>query len=458
MSNRGNLAKNIFDPVPARTREHPLRNGFLLLALIGLAIYMALSHNIPLINGKPGYGLKADFRSVNQVSTQTPVRVHGVDVGIVDGIDPGPDPRRSSRISMRITDDGVTVHNDARAEIRWRTVLGGRMYIDLEPGSPRAPKLPDNGVIPIANTNNQAELDDVLQVYDGGTEQAQRDIFKGLGQGFSDPTTTKSAVAALPDLKTAGEGITPYLGTETGDLHKLVAATAVTVQALGTDTTKLQNFVAGARQTLQAPAVRRAELGQFLELSPSTLDSTRDTMNRIRTTLDHLDPLVTNLRPGVRELAPATNAAEPALRSAQSLLSEIRPLLTDLRPTFADLATVGDAGTPVLNGLKPTLRRVSGEIVPWLNETDPVTKIKNYTSVGGALSTLNNMAAEFDKIGFRLHVSTPAANNSVISLYIIQLQRSCEKAATNVIQRAACPALAKGMAYGQLGRPTEKTK
>ena len=35
--------RDITDPVSSRHREHPTRNGFILLALIGLAVYMAMA-------------------------------------------------------------------------------------------------------------------------------------------------------------------------------------------------------------------------------------------------------------------------------------------------------------------------------------------------------------------------------------------------------------------------------
>lgn len=447
--------RDVIDPVQSRTHERPLRNGIVLLGLIALAVYMAVAHDIPIINGKPGYPVRAEFASVNQVSDQTPVRVHGVDVGMVDRIGPGSDPLRSSQVTFRVTKPGLVVHRDARAQIRWRTVLGGRMYIDLDPGSPRSPKLGD-GVIGLSQTGNQTELDDVLQVYDGGTAQAQRDVFKGLGQGVADPAATRSAIGALPALRTVGRGVEPYTGTESGDLRRLVAATATTVQALGADPAGLQELVTGARQTLEATATRRAALGRFLEESPPSLDETLRTTTRVQTTLDHLDPLVRALRPGARRLAAAADAATPALTQLRALLVQLRPLLTDLRPTFGDLRTVGDTGTAVAEGLKPVVDRVNDVVLPFLAKTDHDTQVRNDTAIGATFSVLDMAAAEFDAIGHRLHLSTPAANNSVISLYFKQMQASCAKAATGAVQRAACPALARALTDATMGRGTHR--
>lgn len=450
MSSLGERWRDLIDPRQSLQREHPLRNGVVVLGLIALVVYMAVAHDIPLINGKPGYTVRAEFASVNQVSTNTPVRVNGVDVGKVDRIGAGDDPQRSSEVTLRITDGDITVRQDARAEIRWRTILGGRMYVDLQPGSPRSPEL-GGGTIPLARTNNQTELDDVLQVYDGGTDQAQRDVLRGLDRGFGDPQTTRGAIDALPDLDTVRRGLPPYSGTEKGDLRKLVAATAATAESLGADPRRLQGLVTGAQRTLSATAGRSSELAAFLRESPPALDSTLTTMRRVRTTLGHLDPTVEALRPGVRTLEPATDKATPALRQARALLRDLRPLLGDLRPAFGDLATVGRNGTPLIKELGPVVARVNDVVLPWLARTDKATQVRNATSIGATFSVLNMAAAEFDGVGYRLHLSTPAANNSVISLYSTQLRATCLRAARTAAQRAACPSLARALAYGQLG-------
>ena len=134
----GRLRKDLTRPghvAPAAAAD--AQRASILLALIALAVYMALSHNIPIINGKPGERLRADFAFANQVDARADARARRAasPVGSVDEVEAGPDPLRSSRVEMRITDEDLVIHEDARAEIRWRTLLGGNMYIDLEPGS-----------------------------------------------------------------------------------------------------------------------------------------------------------------------------------------------------------------------------------------------------------------------------------------------------------------------------------
>ena len=315
---------------------------------------------------------------------------------------------------MLITDSGLVVHSDASAAIRWRTVLGGPMYIDLNPGSPDAPS---SATVrsPSRARPSQTEFDDVLRIYNGGTDQAQRDMLKGLSQGFGAPRPTGTTIGALQDLTTIGQGLKPYGGTIPGDLSRLVANTAQTAQALGTNVTDLQTLVSSADQTLGAIDQQRVALGQMLPLSPGTLDSTEVTMNRIRTTLNHLDPLVNHLLPGAVQIAPASHALQPALDQARiRVLIDAQPLLHDARPTLSNLRAASIAGVPVLTALEPTLNRLNSSILPWLGQRDSDTRVINYESIGPTFSVLDKAGAEYDEAGYRLHLSTLLGTASLL--------------------------------------------
>ena len=301
-------------------------------------------------------------------------------------------------MKMQITNDDVVLHRDATAQVRWRTLLGGLMFIDIDPGSKSAPELGDNP-IPVTRTDTQVELDQVLQPYDGYTSQAQRNLFKGLRDTLADPDAVGRTIQTLsPAMDTIGKGLRPLRGRESDDLSKLVAATAETVEGLDS-IAEVRRLVTGGNQTLAITTARREELGELLELSPGSLDSTFTTMRRLRTTLDHLDPLAVRLRPGARALDPAARAATPALVQTEAFLREARPLLRAARPAFDGLRGASANGVPLMQGLKPTLERLDKELLPFLRETDPETRLKNYEAIGPFSATLASAAAETDAEG-----------------------------------------------------------
>lgn len=440
--------RQFLDPHPATARPHHVRNGLIVLIFLALASWAAIIDNIPIIGGESGQPVRAAFAFATDVNNTTPVRVDGVDVGTVQNVEPGSQPRRTSIVTMRITNGNVTVHSDATAAIRWRTVLGGNVYIDLHPGSPSAARLGD-GLIPAARTSSQVELDQVLQPLAPPTDGRLRATIMGLAQGFSDPDGIDRTIDALPALDTVAHGIQPLRGTETGDVRRLVSSTAKTVAALGSSTAQLQALVDGAQQTVQATDDRRQDLGQLLALSPATLEQTDTTMVRLRTTLGHLDPLVTKLQPGAREVAPAANAASPALGQLQSLLDEAVPLLRDARPTFVDLERASTAGVPLMRGLDPTLHRLQTNTIPWLDQTDSDTKLRTYEEIGPWFSSVDQ--GEFDAYGYRLRLSTPAGSNTVLTLAASNMASACRRTAPASRQKSQCGPLAKMLVFGMFG-------
>jgi virulence factor Mce-like protein len=415
------------DFIPAEHHTRPLISGLVVIGVVMFALVGAATRHIPL-TGKSGHPVRAEFAAADQVSKRTVVRVGGIEVGRVDKVQAGSTPTRTSLVTMRITNSHVKLHQDASAQIRWRTLLGGLMYIDLQPGSPSAPLLGD-APIPASQTSSQVELDQFLQPYTGTTAQAQRDLLKGLRYTFTDPQGVGRTLRTLPVLRTVGRGLKPLRGTESGDLRRLVAATAKTVQALD-DTAGLRDLVAGADRTLGVTEARRNELGQLLDLAPPSLDSTFTTMARLRTTLDHLDPLAARLRPGARALAPAAQATTPALRQTRALLREIRPLLRAAGPTFDALGGASRSGVPLMAQLDPTLTRLDGELLPYLRKRDSGTRLLNYEAIGPFWAALAMDAGEFDRAGYRIRFTVPFGPNSFISSPVASaMARACARSA-----------------------------
>lgn len=403
--------KNLLDPVQAHSVEHPLRTGSIFLTIAILIIVGAVIHKLPIIDSVGGYTVTADFAKTNDVNTRSPVRVGGVDVGIVTDVGPGPNPQRSSKVTMQITHSGVVVRSDASAAIRWRDLLGGTVYVDLNPGSSDAPKL--NGSIPASRTSSQVEFDDLTRIYNGNSSQAQRTMIAGTARALSAPTQIGTSIHALPDLNTVGAGLQPYGGVDAGDLSKLVANTAKTATALGASVSNLQSLVSGADATLAATDAQRVNLGEAMQLSPGTLESASVTAQRLRTTLADLDPLVTNLEPGVKEIAPMTQTLGPALTQANAVLDISQPLLRNAKPALVDLKAASIAGTPLLSGLQPTLTRLNSNILPWLDAPSPITGMLDYETIGPTFSALNSAGSGYDTAGYRIRaavlMSTPVA-------------------------------------------------
>jgi virulence factor Mce-like protein len=397
------------------TPHYSARAGAITVGLIALVLVMCVTHWVPLIGGDGGRLVRAEFTAANQVNKLTPVRVAGVEVGKVESVKAGSSPGTAT-VAMRISNADVDIKRDARAEVRWRTVLGGNMFIDLQPGSPSAPTLGD-GVIPARQTANQSELDDLTQIYDGQTDELQRQMLRGLRDALATPDAIGHTLATLgPALQTVGRGLAALRGREPDDQERVVAATARTVSGLGRDSSRLQGLVDGADRTLAVTDTRSRELGELIGLGPASLDSALTTMRRLHTTLSHLDPLVARLRTAAPSIAPAANAATPALARTRTLLRDIRPLLQAAGPTLTALKGTSTNGVPLLHGLDPTVNRLNDELLPYLERRDTSPKLRNTEAIGPFFSSLDSVAAPVNDAGHLLQFAVLPGLNSVLSL------------------------------------------
>src|SRR5436190_1180011 len=174
---------------------------------------------------------------------------------------------------------GVKLHQDASLSLRWRTLLGRNMYVDLDPGSPSAPALPGN-FIPRSRTSDQVELDTALEPLDAGGRRAFQTMINEFDRGFADPEAFAGTLdAAAPALRNAARGLEPLTGTQPNDLRDLVGSTSRALGALARDEQALSGVLDHGQVALGATAARRADLADTVNTVPGALRDTRTTMN-----------------------------------------------------------------------------------------------------------------------------------------------------------------------------------
>ncbi|WP_354700606.1 hypothetical protein DSM112329_00887 [Paraconexibacter sp. AEG42_29] len=397
-----------FEQVPGRARDRHTRNGLIVLLVLGALLYYAYtSGNVPFIP-KGGELVTAEFATAANVQAgKTPVRVSGVEVGKVEKVE-RLDDGRGVRVKMRITDDGVDLRKDARADIYWRTLLGFAFYIDLDQGSDSA-KLGDQ-TIAMKDTSTQVELDQVLASVTPPSREGIQTLFKEFDKGFNGDTSAGRATDALgPSMAQVAPGLDALRGTKPGDLTDTVRDASQLMGALAKNEVQLGQVIGNADTTLAVTAARSAALDSTLRNGPSALDQTRRTMTRLRTTLEILDPLADKLRPGVRVLDDASRAVRPALRQLNPTLADARPLLADLRPALTRLRSASNSGIPLLKDLDPTLTRLQEKILPALESKDKSDlNMKLYETIGPAVSGVAGSSSLYDSYSYVQHFQAVA--------------------------------------------------
>ena len=121
--------------------------------------------------------LKATFANGVNISTNSPVRVAGVDVGKVIAAEREGD---ATTVTFTVEGSARPIHDDAFAEIRPRIFLEGNFFIELDPGSPSAPELDSGGTIPVSHTSTAVQLDEILTALQSPGSRRPRSPAGGL--------------------------------------------------------------------------------------------------------------------------------------------------------------------------------------------------------------------------------------------------------------------------------------
>jgi phospholipid/cholesterol/gamma-HCH transport system substrate-binding protein len=357
--------------------------------------------------GEHGSTVRIRFAQTADLTKGDPVRVDGVVAGRVKDVDVT-DGGRAAMVTVGVFEDAMPVYRNARAAIRWRTVLGGNEYVDLDRGTPSAGTL--SGPIPIARTETQVELDDVTTTLRGSAGTGLKSTFRELGTALAEPAPVREVVRTLAgSAPRIAEGVGALRGRQPGDLRAVVASAAQTVKALDGDDEPVRRLLQGAATTLGVTARRAASLDSLLRQTPGTLGVTRTTLANVDHTLDLADPLVARLRASADDVAPTLRRVRPVLTGADRLLTDARPLLRALQPAVHRLAAATGKAVPLVRDLRPSVVRVDEQILPHLAERDPVTRRAAYEMIGPTLSAAMDATGLYDSTGRYLRF--PALSN-----------------------------------------------
>jgi phospholipid/cholesterol/gamma-HCH transport system substrate-binding protein len=305
---------------------------------------------VPVI-GKDFYEFNGEFTTAQAVTPGQgqSVNVAGVKVGEISRVD-----LRAGRavIGMKLDDPDITVRRDATLLLRPKTGLKD-MTVELDPGSDDAPRLAEDGTIPIGQTQPDVNLDELLSALDSDTRTYLQlllatggDGLRGRGRDLGDTIRTFEPTAAK--LRAINDG----LAARRRNIRRTVHNFSLVAAELGDKDDELARFVTDSNAVLRILADQEANIRATLRELPSALRETRVALADTRDFAAELGPALQALRPGARRLAPTLREVRPFLEEStpivrdavRPLVREARPLVDVLRPTLRDL----DAAQPDL--------------------------------------------------------------------------------------------------------------
>jgi phospholipid/cholesterol/gamma-HCH transport system substrate-binding protein len=381
---------------------------FLLIFTVGP--YLAFTGHVPFTSY--GYELKATFSNGVNIAANSPVRIAGVDVGRVIGVERDGD---ATTVRFTVEGKGRPIHDDAFAAIRPRIFLEGNFFVDLAPGSPSAPELASGDTIGVTHTSTWVQIDEVLTALQAPVRADLSRLLQGYGTALTHEPTPAEDATQLPEVrgKTGAEalnGVFRYggdagrysaqvtnalLGTEPRDLSRLVAGAGRAFGALARNEEDLKGLIVNFDVFTGALAAQSTNLTATVQRLAPFLDQFHGSLVSLNQALPPLRAWAIEMTPSVAELPGWIAAGKPWVKQARPLLSGkegggIAKLLAEATPGFAGAAQAGKAiALPQLNRISLC---TTGVLVQTANQT-----IGDQFSTGGPnyrefLYTLANFA------------------------------------------------------------------
>ena len=312
------------------------RSGIVVVLLIIVGIYLAFAKRLPFTS--PGYELKATFANAVRISNKAPVRIAGVNVGQVTGVERKGNARSSpSRSRTRAADPRGRLGLDPAADLPRGQLLPRR-----RPGQPERARAADNGDDPgHAHLDRGPARPDADRAAEARARQPPApagglrhgahlpaDAGRGQDPGSRRPGRERRD-GAQPDLRlrrprpAAASAIVneALLGTEPDDLSQLLVGGNRIFKTLASREVQLQGLITNFNTFTGALA---AQSGNLSERSgcwrrPS---NRRRSLVDLNAALPALRGYAIAARPGIAELPATIKAGLPWLKQAKPLLSK----------------------------------------------------------------------------------------------------------------------------------------
>jgi phospholipid/cholesterol/gamma-HCH transport system substrate-binding protein len=341
-------------------------------AVIGLALIAAvvagyiLSHQrlrFPW-EGRP-FELQAAFSTAQAVTPgqgQT-VRVSGVRVGDISGV-----KLKDGHAVVTMSLDPQykdLVHTDATALLRPKTGLKD-MFIELDPGTTRAPLARRGWTLPVGNTLPDVNPDEILASLDADTRDYLTLLVDGAGQGLKGRgDDLREVFRRFEPTHRDLARVNGLVAQRHRNLSRLVHSLGDLNDELADKSDDLAALVSSSSAVFRSFASEQANVTRAVGDLPAALRQTTDTLDRVERFAEVLRPAAVHLQPAVKALDRANHAVTPFATEATPIVrDEVRPFVRDARPV------VRSAKRPAseLAASTPDLRRSFKVLNDFLNE------------------------------------------------------------------------------------------
>jgi ABC-type transporter Mla subunit MlaD len=359
-------------PVSELGQGSRVRFALILILVVIVAVYFGFTKHIPF---KHGFQLKAQFNSALNIHSKSPVRIAGVPVGKVTSIKR---EGKTGLVTMEIENGGLPLHSDATAKIRPRIFLEGNWFVELQPGSPSAKTVSSGYTLPLTQTADPVQLDQVLDALNTDTRANLQKFLIYYGEGLTKHPEAAEDAEQLPEVR--GVNGAEALNKTYRRSPEALRGGAIINQAItGTEQHDFSKLIAGVGKVTSALNVHEQQLGELIGNFNTFFEEFADQSTALRATVHELPGSLRNIGNGLtaldRSFPPTRTFAKDILPGVKATPETVRAALPWIAQVTASLKPSELGG--VAKGLReatPSLAKLTGEQIPVYKQTEAFNK------------------------------------------------------------------------------------
>lgn len=238
------------------------------------------------------------------------------------------------------------IHSDATALLRPKTGLKD-MFVELEPGSTRAPRVKEGWTVPVSNTLPDVNPDEIFSALDGDTRDYLQLLVDGAGRGLHGRGgDLREVLRRFEPTHRDLARVTSAVAVRRTNLRRLVHSLNLLNTELAGKDDELAQLVDSASTVFRSFASQDVNISRTLRDLPPTLRQTTGSLRKLQTFANVLRPTATDLIPTAKALDKANRAVRPFAKEATPIIKndirpfvrQSRPLVRSLRPASENLA------------------------------------------------------------------------------------------------------------------------
>jgi ABC-type transporter Mla subunit MlaD len=461
-------------PVVDLQRSNPLRAGIVLVLVIVVGVYFGFTKHIPF---KHGFQLKAEFASAVNIQGKSPVRIAGVPVGQVKSIKR---TGNTALVIMEIESKGQPIHSDATVKIRPRLFLEGNWFVELQPGSPSAGTVSSGYTIPVAQTSDPVQLDQVLDALNTDTRANLQSFLINYGEALTRKPEAAEDAEQEPEVRglNAAQALNQtyargpkslrggaidtqaVTGTQPDDLSKLVAAVNKVASALNVHEQDLSELFPNFNSFFSSLASQATSLTRLVAELPGTLQSVRAGLAGLDESFGPTRAFAHDILPGVRNTNRTVAATLPWIEQVQDSLSpeELGGDAKGLREAVPSLARLESEQTVLFTQTELFNKCMTNVIYPAgntkLQDGSSTTGVEDYREFWYALVGLASIGQNFTGNGPVVNALVGNSGQTLVSQPANDLG-STLKETSKLVARSPLPPLGTRPAFPSEEPPYE---